>query len=365
VSRGFGYTRDVSSETLAGRFELGPERWVAPLGPVSEGKQHVGPGRRKVAIQRLTAPLKDRDAFLEALIDVQGKASRAAIPGVQRLLDVVEEGEDTFLVWDWVDGPTLREWVEAHHEKGSPAPYGFLLAIAKDLLFTLHALHGKGRPLAHGGIGARAVRLDRSGFPVVTRFGVCAALEQTGETGAWITERHVRVEAPEGGLAPPVDVFGAGLTLYAVLAGASDFSVMPDELKERLEAGRPVDLALIREDVPPVILRTIERALASDLRERFETAAAMARSCELLLRSLPESTDAPALAKEIERTLPRNAPPPAPPKTRASERSGSRSAPPSPPAGAGSKPKGLKQESTDQINLEELGTLQIDDDTPE
>lgn len=359
MSDAIGYTPRVSSETLAGRFELGPERWIAPLGPVCEGKQRVGPGRRKVAIQKLTAPLTDRAAFLEALLEVQGKASRAAIPRVQRLLDVVEEGEETHLVWDWVDGPTLREWVEAHHEKGSPAPFGFLLAIAKDLLFTLHALHGKGRPLAHGGIGARAVRLDRSGFPVLTRFGVCAALEQAGESGAWIAERHVRVEAPEGGLAPPVDVFGMGLTLYAVLAGASDFSVMPGELKERLEAGRPVDLALIREDVPAVILRTIERALASDLRERFETAAAMARSCELLLRSLPESTDAPALAKEIERTLPRNAPPPAPPNKARAERS----APPAPPPSG--RPKGLKQESTDQINLEELGTLQIDDDASE
>jgi len=347
----------VTTETLAGRFELGPERWVGPLGPVHEGKQRVGPGRRKVALQRLTAPLGSKAAFVEALVDAQGKVSRAAIPHVQRLIDVLEEGDDTWLVWDWIDGPTLRAWVEAHHERGAPAPYGFLLGVARDVLFTLHALHTKGRPLAHGGIGARAIRLDRGGFPILTGFGVCAALDEAGESGDWIAERHVRVEAPEGGLAPSVDVFSMGLTLYAVLAGASDFTVMPAELMERLEAGRPIDLALIREDVPAVILRSIERALASDPKQRFESAAAMARSCELLVRSLPESVDPPALVKEIERTLPRDAPPAPPSKPRGKE-----SVPPKPPP---SKPPGLKPESTDQIDLVELSALRIEDEASE
>ena len=342
-------------EIIGGRYTLGTKVGSGPLSTVWKGRATGGAGyTRTVAIRRIDAE-RAADPF-GATFAKQASALMGRVhPHVEGVLDVLDHAGAHYVVTEWIDGPSLRQWVEAHHEKGGPAPWGQLLAIAADILFGLHALHTRSVPLVHGGVSTSAIRLDRVGFPMLTRFGARTALDAAKADPEWARRSGLRTDPPEGKLTPAADVFGMGLLLYTVLAGASDMGVVPEELKERLLAGKPVDLGMLRADVPAVVLRTVERALAPIPTERFETAASMARSCQLILRSLAEMSDPPALAASIEAVIPRNrAQPPGPPPSLPST-------PPSSPRGSSSKPAGLSAASTDQLDISELRKMRIKD----
>ncbi|MCB9594876.1 MAG: protein kinase [Sandaracinaceae bacterium] len=319
-------------KTVGERYSLNEPLGDGPLGEAWRGEARGGEGfTRAVVVVDLATELATSNGFVDTLMVQGGALAERPHPHLEGILDVVREGDHAYLVVEATDGPTLKAWVEAFHARGEPAPWGQLLSIAVDVLYALHGLHGRPKPLAHGGVDTRSVRLDRSGVPVLTRFGVAPACEAGG-----IEAERLYVRTAHHAVATPMaDVFAMGLLLYTVLAGSSDTALLPDDLRARLDAGKPVDLKLIRDDIPPVVLGLVDRAFQSDPSRRFDSALAMARALELVLHTRPEILDAPALAKQIEELVP---------KQRA-------------------RPKlGLRSAETDQLDLAELQRLSIPDE---
>ena len=327
------------SEKVGERYTLDEPLEESPLGAAWRGTMEGASGfTRPVLVHELSEELAGSDAFVKGLMEAGTALMSRPHPYVQGIVDVARESSKVYLVVDPVDGPTLKEWVEACHEKGAPAPWGQLLAIMTDVLHALHTMHPRG--LAHGGIDTTSIRLDRAGVPVLTRVGVAAACAAGG-----VGSEALRVKTPEDTITPSGDVFAVGQLVYTILAGASDTALLPEDLRARLLAGKPVDLKLVRDDLPAVVLGTVERALQSDPHARFDSAIAMARSCELIVRSLAQSTDSSALGKHIEDVLPGKAP----------------KKPAKPPVPGKPSKRGLESDETDQLDLSDLKSLSIDE----
>lgn len=356
--------------TIAGRYVLEAPIGRGLLGTLYRGHATGGHGyTRLVAIEQLEGAAND-PRFADALAKRASALMGASHVHVEDVLDVVTEGKERFVVLEWCDGPALRTWIEAHHQRGVPAPHGPLLAIAAKVLFTLHALHTRPVPIVHGLVGASSIRLDRAGQPLLTRACIASALDAAG------IDLGLAHPAPGGRGTPAADVFCTGLMVYTALAGATEAKFLPEDLRARVLAGKPVDLNLIRDDLPPVLLRTIERALLPDPRARFDSAAQMARALELILRSLPENTDPAALAHALDELVPETAETPkekagakempsapdkpsAPPATKV-RTSG---APPPVPEKRAAEPKlGVRAQGTDQLDLDQLEALRIGDE---
>ena len=319
-------------QNIADRYSLDEPLGKGSIGSSWRGRERGASGfSRAVIVHKLHADFAASDRFMETLTKSGGSLMDRPHPNIQGVVDVVRTGVDAYLVVDAIDGPSMKAWVEACHEQGHPAPWAPLLSIAAHVLHGLHSLHHRPRPLVHGGIDTTCIRLDRSGVPVLTRFGIAEACDASG-----VGAESLRVRVPEKTVAPSADVFAVGLLLYTVLAGSSDTAVLPDDLRKRLMAGKPVDLNLVRDDIPAVVLGAVERALQANPRDRFASALDMARSLDLILRSLAEITDAAALAKHLEQVLPMQSKKP--------------------------KPKmGLSPEETDQLDLVDLRRLRIDE----
>lgn len=312
------------------RYVLEESLGDGPVGTVFRGKAKGASGfTRAVIVKQLHHQLAKSDDFVETLMTEGAALMAGPHPSLEGIHDLVRDGDQVYLVVDPIDGPSLRAWVEAFQAKSEPAPWITLFAIAREVLRGLHLVHGRSRPLAHGGVDTTSIRLDRSGVPILTRFGVAAACD-----AANVGATSLRVKAPEGTLRPSADVFAVGLVLYTVLAGTSDLALLPDDLQARLLAGKPVDLKLIRDDIPPVVMGCVTRALSADPTARYDSAIAMARAIDMILQTVPETTDAAALARQIEQRVP---------KPRAKAR----------------MPRGLTAEATDQLDLAELQRLSI------
>ena len=316
------------SRTIAGRYVLDESLRGSEVGPRFAARSVASDGfSRKVFVIQLATELSGEPAFVSAYRERASQLMGGPHFGTQAVLDIVVDEEQTFVVVEPVSGPTLRQWVEAHHADGAPAPWAHLLAICGRSLQALQVLHDRG--LAHGGISATTIQIDRTGQSYLTHYGIAAACE-----AAEVGPKSLRALDSDNAVSPGGDLFAMGLVLYTVLAGGSDPSVLPDDLRARLFAGNPVDLSLVREDVPAVVLRTVERAMSANPRERFESASAMARSLDLILRSVAQMTDPAAIAGSVRTHF------------------GKRSKRP---------PPGLAPEETDQLDLKELRQLRIDD----
>jgi len=320
----------VGTTVVGERYALGAKLEDGPLGPRWKARARGATGyERAVIVEALRPALAEQDAFVDALAEQSAKLMDGPHPRVEGVYDVVRT-DAVYRVVDPIDGPTLKAWVAASQSGGQPAPYGLLLSIVADVSFGLHALHGRSEPMAHGAIDTTSIQLDRSGVPYVTRFGVAAACEAAG-----IEDAALRGPRPDGFDAVQADVFGMGQLLYTVLAGSSDTSLLPEDLRARLMEGKPVDLKLIRDDIPPVVLGIVERALVRDPQHRYDSTLALARAIELFLQSRPETTDAAARAHQIDQVLPKR---------------------------AARAPRGLVAAETDQLDLADLQRLSIPDE---
>ena len=90
------------------------------------------------------------------------------------------------------------------------------------------------------------------------------------------------------------DIYAMGIILYELIAGRPPFSGSPTVIKQSHVSLRPPRLSsLAHEPVPPALEAIVQRCLAKDRDDRFESAAALREALERVLGD-PASTRAPA-----------------------------------------------------------------------
>ncbi len=164
---------------------------------------------------------------------------------------------------------------------------------------------------------------------VLADFGIAKSLARAKTTIATGTPHYMAPEQAEGRVDERTDLYSAGIILYELLAGRVPyaFDSLPAVVKAQA-AGPPVDITLLRPDVPPALASALSRVLSLDPDSRFESATAWR---EALTRA-EETPDAvsipppPAAAAPLAETMgpeafraaqaelgPPAAPPPTPP----------------------------------------------------
>src|SRR5262249_31938202 len=131
---------------------------------------------RTVAIKRLHANIARDPEFVAMLLDEARLAARIQHPNVVSTLDVVSDGDELFLVMDYVSGEPLSQLVA-----GARPPLGVASAIAFDMLNGLHAAHEaiseRGEPLGivHRDVSPQNLLVGVDGVARVADLGVAKA----------------------------------------------------------------------------------------------------------------------------------------------------------------------------------------------
>src|SRR4051794_32437312 len=179
---------------------------------------------RPVAIKRLALHGSMNDMH-RARLRVRREAAALATldhPGVVRLLDVVDDGDDIVLVMPYLSGGTLTDRV---HARGPMSPI-VVAALADQLLGALAAAHRAG--IVHRDIKPGNVLFDEAGNAYLTDFGVATMRDATsGLTVSEVVVGTPEFMAPEqarGERATPAsDVFSLGATLRYAATGAPPY----------------------------------------------------------------------------------------------------------------------------------------------
>jgi serine/threonine protein kinase len=224
--------------------------------------------QKPVAIKRLLPELANDKVFVERLIGEAKLLVGLQHGNIVSVLDLARDGEDVFLVMDFVDGPSLRQLLKARGTRG--LPLGVASYIVQSAAAGLEFAHGRaGGAIIHADISPSNLLLTTSGEVRVADFGI--ARREGGAFG--IVEGKWAYMAPEQArgepLTPRSDVFALGVVLYELITGAHPFGRQVTADERESEQMRVIPPRVVRPSVPHGLDQICMRALSHDPRERY------------------------------------------------------------------------------------------------
>lgn len=211
----------------------------------------------------------------ELLLHEAKTAANLSHANVVVVHDVIEEEGRLLLVMEYVPGGTLDDRL------GEPIDLKASFELISDVLEGLEALHEAG--IVHRDLKPSNILITPEDVAKITDFGVAAHIEDGGPdegddtfvgTPRWMAPEQLAGDPP----IPETDVYAAGAILYRMLTGEhplglGDSTPSVDELLE-LEPRLPI------EGVPDHVNEALEKALARDPSDRFESAGAFLHALE-------------------------------------------------------------------------------------
>jgi serine/threonine protein kinase len=291
----------LESTPLAAGTELGIYRIESPLGEGGMGVVYRALDtklNRPVAIKFLSDDLADAAARRRFQREAQ-TASSLNHPHIVTVHDVGEFDGRQYLVTEFVDGGTLKDWAQA-----TKRTWRQIVELLIGVADGLAAAHAAG--IVHRDIKPENILVAKNGYAKLADFGLAKLWEATdgqavtrtlsaGRTHPGVIVGTVAYMSPEQAAGQPVDarsdIFSFGVVLYELLARRRPFEGATD--LERLQAllNRPAPpLAESSLDLPAGLRNVVEKALEKDPAERYQTARELVVDLRRLARQSAETT---------------------------------------------------------------------------
>ncbi len=288
--------------SLSAGQRLGPYEIVSPLGAGGMGEVYRARDSRlgrDVAIKVLPDSFAMDEDRLRRFERESRAASALSDPHIVAVYDVGREGETPFIVCELVEGSDLRARMDS-----GPLPARKALELAAQIASGLAAAHEKG--IVHRDLKPENVLITKSGTAKIADFGL-AKLTEVAEgrqselptsdghrTSAGVVMGTVSYMSPEQARGVAVDYrsdqFSFGSILYEMLAGAPAFKKgSPPETLAAIIRDDAAPIAGSVPDVPAPVAWIIERCLAKDPHDRFDSTRDLARD----LANIREHLSAP------------------------------------------------------------------------
>lgn len=260
---------------LSGRYLL--EERIASGGMASVWRGVDQVLARVVAVKLLHDHLAADEDFRERFRREAISAAKLSHPNIVGLYDTGTDGEQVFLVMEFIDGATLRDVVALR----GALPIGTAVTIAERVARALDYAHQRG--LVHRDVKPANILIGNDGLVKVADFGIAKA-DQAGDlTKTGMVLGTAAYVAPEQILAHPIngqaDQYALGCVLYETLTGRQPFraDTAVATAAQRLERSAPA-LADQRADLPPGLGDIVVRTMARDPADRFPSAGVLAEA---------------------------------------------------------------------------------------
>lgn len=245
---------------------------------------------KRVAIKKILPHLTDEGNLIKAFID---EAKLAALLQHENIVQIYDFGSidgEYFIAMEYLFGKDLRKLIFKAAETGIPLSLENTLYIVSricaglDYSHHLKDLQGKPLNIIHRDINPQNIFLTYEGQVKIIDFGIAKAASHNSTTHEGLIKGKLAYMSPEQAIGKAVDhrsdIFSTGIIFYELLTGRRMFEGETMHIYNLVREARYEPLGEILPDLPAKLYAVVERALAKEPDQRYQTCGEMLADLE-------------------------------------------------------------------------------------
>lgn len=229
---------------------------------------------RYVALKVLRPEFREDKEFLARFKAEAQSAGSLSHPNIVSIYDVGQEDDLDYIVMEYVEGVTLKQYIEA---KGV-IPWREAVDYAGQICSGLDHAHKKG--IIHKDIKPHNILITREGTLKITDFGIAKVMSSSTITTGNATMGSVHYFSPEqargGYMDYKTDIYSLGVVLYEMVTGKLPFqgdsaiAIAMQHIEKDAEAP-----SVLNPEVPKSLENVIDRAMRKEQSLRYDSVVQM------------------------------------------------------------------------------------------
>jgi len=244
--------------------------------------------KKTVAIKRVLSHLSEKKQFIGMFLDEARLSAHLTHSNCVQVFDIGMGDNTYFIVMEYVDGSDLKTLIEYTKSAGRPFSLEeaclICVKICEGLSYAHNARDGRGQPLnlVHRDMSPPNVLITRYGEIKIVDFGLAKANSQLERSEPGIIKGKFGYLSPEAAYGQVVDsrtdIFAVGIILWEILAGRRLFLGETDfATVQQVQAAVIPSIRDFNRACPESLERVLQKALAREPSERYQTAAELGR----------------------------------------------------------------------------------------
>lgn len=304
--------------------------------------------KRVVAVKMIHAHLSSDAGFVARFEEEATAVAKLRHPNIVQVYDYDHDEQVYYMVLEFVPGETLQEHLKRLNESDRKLPIKDALKYARDISNAADYAHHRG--MIHRDIKPANVMLSVQGDAILMDFGIAKIIggQRHTATGAvvgtamYMSPEQIKGEQPDR----RTDIYSLGVMLYEMVSGHPPYESDSAMTLMMMHVNDPIpDVRQLNPEVPADLVAVINKALAKNPGERYQTAAELSTDLKKVQDRIAAGAEADTLkpgatrvedlagaqavdATRIEPQTPQNEPgrtyveqtPPVPPQGTAVER---------------------------------------------
>ena len=243
-----------------------------------------------LVIKKVLPHLAAEDQWITHFID---EAKLAALLQHENIIHIYDFGKIDncwFLAMEYLSGKDLKDvFIKSAAEKNHITLENILHIIIKicdglDYAHTLKSLKGNPLNIIHRDISPQNICITFDGKVKIIDFGIAKAAERSVHTQTGIIKGKLAYMSPEQASGKAIDnrsdIFPVGIILYELLTGKRMYKGEVSEILLKVVQADYEPAANIIKDCPTELLEIIDKALAKEPDDRYQTAGEMCAALE-------------------------------------------------------------------------------------
>ena len=245
---------------------------------------------KRVAIKKILPHLSDEGNLVKAFID---EAKLAALLQHENIIQIYDFGSidsEYFIAMEYLFGKDLRRLINKVKKTGRPLSLENTLYIVSricaglDYSHKLKDLQGKALNIIHRDINPQNIFLTYEGQVKIIDFGIAKAASHNSTTHEGLVKGKVAYMSPEQAVGNIIDhrsdIFSTGIILYELLAGRRMFEGETMHIYSKVREARYEPLNNLQPDLPEKLYAVVDRALAKEPDDRYQSCGGMLADLE-------------------------------------------------------------------------------------
>ncbi|MDR2392168.1 MAG: serine/threonine protein kinase [Planctomycetota bacterium] len=286
------------------------------MGSVYEVEQHGAEGFvKRMALKTIIPRYTNNKEFVDMFIGEAKLVGNLVHPNIVQIYQLGRTNEGFFIAMEFIEGINLENFLLRHFDLKRKIPLDIATFIISRVCRGLEYAHTKtdvlGRPLniVHRDVSPKNILINTEGECKLTDFGIAKARNYMEQDEERVLMGKVEYMSPEQAdyriTDARSDLFSLGIVYAELLTGNNGFvGADTNDTLERVKKAEPPRIERERSDIPPEIVKIVNKALQKSPMYRYQNATDMVYDLEYQMYSRGFGPTISALAKYTAELFP-------------------------------------------------------------